>query len=454
MATRRWAFTPHLLLLNACFGGQSGDPGAHGPGGPDIVAPGTECQLATWAPDEQSPSTHQCHVANESAQLGSEPTDWDCDCGGTRRSSEAVRCVDALLAACDVDYRAATYCDYPLGTCFPNDAAGSDWLCRCGDASDHPDQETDDVQAVDCESALREACGNRCQSRVGSCEASVDGKDSLQCACADPFAAEGSLLANTAILVGAQGSCEATLSQACGADCESETGVCELDGDGFACACADETTSEIPSADLSSAASQTRDRCSEALERACGFVERGQGCSSSSDVGSVTCEPRPQILFPDKGAPSSYTFDCSCTSSLTDGGVALVSDEATSQTVEASSCEDAAKTACPGAIRPLPDPNGPTLDYGLPCTEDADCQDDACYVPGTKVNPICSKHCESDDDCPNFAHCVLGAGGYCFVRCEQDAECLDLNPSISNPLNCTTDFAPDEPAVCVQASEP
>lgn len=472
MLLRRSTFTLCLFLVSGCYGGQSGDPGVNQSPitpseGPSVVPPPSECQRATWRADDAEPSTHSCEATGDTSQLGERAIEWTCDCGGTPRSSNAARCDDALLDACGVKYSAATYCEYALATCFPNNEAGDDWLCRCGDDSRQPGAEVDNVTATDCRSAAAAACGETCESDVGSCLTSTDATNLLACSCTPPFLAEGAPnTSNSPTLAVREASCGATLARTCGAVCASETGTCILDETGFACTCSDETSVHVEPEDLSHSDPTGLGLCDEAVYMACGGLEVGDSCSSKTEQWAASCEPRPHVYLPGGEAPASYTFDCACTASDSggdDAGAALDGGGSNgvsgSFVADAPDCEAAVKATCPGAVRPATDPNGPTLDYGHACTKDDECSSGACYVPGNKVNPICSKHCEADEDCPGFAHCVIGAGGYpdgyCFVRCDEDAECLELNPAISsNPLHCATDFDPDSPKVCWQASEP
>jgi hypothetical protein len=122
----------------------------------------------------------------------------------------------------------------------------------------------------------------------------------------------------------------------------------------------------------------------------------------------------------------------------------------------------------------------PDNDLTFACQTDADCNFGACYVPGRQSNPICSKRCDGDADCPEGALCAAplectdGVGcegrGYCFRACQTHDACLAFNPrgtlpsddpDEANPVNCIawTDIVSDgEPAppieICIQHSEP
>jgi hypothetical protein len=122
----------------------------------------------------------------------------------------------------------------------------------------------------------------------------------------------------------------------------------------------------------------------------------------------------------------------------------------------------------------------PDNDLTFACQTDADCNFGACYVPGGRDNPICSKRCDADPDCPEGALCAAplsctdGVGcegrGYCFRACQTTDECLVFNPTGTlpgdephevNQVNCIawTDIHSDtEPAppidICIQHSEP
>lgn len=115
-------------------------------------------------------------------------------------------------------------------------------------------------------------------------------------------------------------------------------------------------------------------------------------------------------------------------------------------------------TFAPDTIPPdtfSPDTTGtsPVKDYGLPCQVPGDCVDGDCYVPGTGNNPICSKKCTGNNDCPSGSICVAmgGTGKHCFVECTSDAFCLAINSDPLNPLQCLT---MPQGWICVQKSEP
>lgn len=449
-------------LLSGCSGGQSGDPG-YSPVIPDVT-PATDCEVIDRLPDEPFATTSRCEVEDDSVPLSGLPVAWSCECGDTARTVSAPYCHDALGEACDVDAFAATFCEAPLGTCFPQNRDGSEWSCSCARDSGKPGLEVSNVATRSCHDAASIACGQTCESDVGSCtmmnEAAPQG---FVCTCSplqsgsSPLA--GSSLASGPIAANGGQSCEATLDATCGGACETESGRCTYAGDHFACACNDENTVDVDVATLFGAGlDDARDQCGEAVRYACGLVTSGGTCSSETAQWSVTCTARPLITFPGEQPAATKTFDCDCRvrpSALTmqpDAG------SSTSVEVDAHTCDEAAKLACPGAIRTSTDTDSATLDYGHNCTIDADCSGGACYVPGTTVNPICSKHCETNADCPDFARCATGAGGYCFVRCTSDAPCLELNPALSNPLHCSTSYpeigSHADPGICVQTSEP
>jgi hypothetical protein len=128
-------------------------------------------------------------------------------------------------------------------------------------------------------------------------------------------------------------------------------------------------------------------------------------------------------------------------------------------------------------------PGGNDLTY--PCQADSDCNFGACYVPGRgrDANPICSKRCDADADCPQGALCAAPLAcqsasgpcvgrGYCFRACEDDAECTAINAvdtapetdDTGNPVACVawTNIHGTTPSelvaapldVCIQESEP
>ncbi len=451
-----------LGLLGGCSGGQSGDPG-YGPVNPDVT-PATDCEVIDRLRDEPFATTSRCEIEDDSVALSGLPVAWSCACGDSARSVSAPYCHDALREACDVDAFAATFCEAPLGTCFPQDRVGSQWSCSCAQDSGKPGIEVSNVATPNCYNAASIACGQTCESDLGSCtmmnEAAPQG---FVCTCSSLQSGSGPLadssLASGPIAANGGQSCEATLDATCGGSCETESGRCTYASDHFACSCNDESTVDIDVATLfGSGLGDARDQCEEAVGQACGFVTSGATCSSETQDWSVTCTQRPVITFPGEPAATNPTFDCDCRASSPDLTADGDAGASTSTTVDAPSCDAAAGAACPGAIRSGTDSNGATLDYGHGCSTDDTCAGGACYVPGTTVNPICSKRCETDSDCPDFAKCATGAGGYCFVRCTSDETCLELNPALSNALHCSTGYpeigSHSDPGICVQASEP
>jgi hypothetical protein len=81
--------------------------------------------------------------------------------------------------------------------------------------------------------------------------------------------------------------------------------------------------------------------------------------------------------------------------------------------------------------------------------------------PGPEMDPICTSACSSDADCPDGTLCgsVMDDEGRCFVRCEEDETCIELNNAVDNPLYCCprAELAGQGEAVgsvCIQMSEP
>lgn len=439
-------FTWSLVTIG-CAGGQSGDPGSVD--GEPSLAPESDCEVSRWLPNEPEPSTHRCKVADDMARLGGAAVAWDCDCAGESLEVEETTCRAALEQACDVDVLAARYCAPPIGTCFPEDEDGKSWLCRCGEESDHPGLEVEHVVSEECHDAAIDACGTTCNGEVGTCVNLSSSSKDFACTCEDPLAMGNSLsssIGRTGVRVSAD-RCDVALADACGVSCKSETGSCAYSNGAFTCQCEDESSATVDVSDLPGPEdSETGEACDDALVLSCGSAGVLTECGSANDSWSASCAGRVGGKSAGQAPSETTAFDCNCDNA---------GDEAASpMTVEVSTCEEAINEACPAAIRPGTDPNGPTLDYGHVCEEDNDCSAGACYVPGTGVNSVCSKRCEVDSDCPEFAQCFEQVGGYCFVRCSEDAECLALSPAIANALHCLKQPVSSESGVCIQASEP
>lgn len=450
-------FTLYLTLVASCGGGQSGDPGVKKPDNTPVFVPRTDCTFSRWLHEKPEPEIFRCNVTDpalvDTEKQWDDPVGWTCDCDGTASSVEAMFCEDALLEACNVESVSTNhYCEPPIGSCFPENDDASRWSCRCGEASARPGERVESIETKNCSDAAGIACSERCESDVGACVSDPFDPGTLVCTCAPLFIDPSSPTKPTETTFRASlslASCDETLAEACGGVCKSETGICTYEGDAFACACSDQSSANVDLATLGpSTWNDGSVLCHEAMFHLCGMLSPGETCHSESPGGTGNCEGRPVLGFPDGVARQDNTFDCSCSATAQDAG------GPTSLTLQADDCAAALTTACPEAIRPVADVNGPTLDYGRLCTSDDQCSGGACYVPGRPEDPICSKHCETNADCPDFAECVAGAGGYCFVRCAESDVCRALNQAINNPLYCTNAYDAARPSVCVQESEP
>ena len=147
-------------------------------------------------------------------------------------------------------------------------------------------------------------------------------------------------------------------------------------------------------------------------------------------------------------------------------------------TLSATAVSDLASAEDAGTDEPaaVGDPPHPENDLAYPCRIDADCRLGACFVSGRgpDANPICSKLCSTDAECPDGARCTAplfcAAGqacdepGHCFRACANDDECAAFNAHQDNPVVCVSwapipDFLDPGPPVaaidiCIQYSEP
>src|SRR5690606_9997386 len=109
---------------------------------------------------------------------------------------------------------------------------GSNWLCRCAQDAFAPDEQVDNVVSDDCYTAVSLACGEQCESDVGSCLTNPNALQGFECSCAPLVTSSAASLANSSrVITEADVSCETALAGACGAECERETGHCSLRGD-------------------------------------------------------------------------------------------------------------------------------------------------------------------------------------------------------------------------------
>ena len=176
--------------------------------------------------------------------------------------------------------------------------------------------------------------------------------------------------------------------------------------------------------------------------------ESSEGSAGAVDAGSdeptvpTSCAPGSVQACPCAGGESG-------TQTCNDFGIPLPCDCAEEV---APPTTDGGATDASVEAGPLPEPD---VAYGSPCPDA--CPGSDCYVPGTGVNPICSRHCVIDADCGAGALCEEsgGTGRWCFRRCAGDAECLAVNASADNPLYCASYSPPDAARwFCIQASEP
>lgn len=446
---RRWyAFTWVVLSAGGCQGGQSGDPGFDtGELGGNEVPPEADCQVLARRPGREGLATFECKRApsnttpDENLLPAPGAVLWDCDCAGSSVPALADSCDGALLLACEVDAAAPQACDSSLGACAPDKNGGSSWDCRCHPGSAFPDAEVPAVVAANCAEAIVTACEERCEDETGSC---FGAPASYTCACdaAGPLVPGPQSSSNP--------TCGEALLEVCGGACETEAGRCVLDGDVYDCSCADATSFAVDVSELGEGPFFGNRMCEAAVARSCGEVTYAESCNSSNGVWSSTCEALPYVVKPGEPAPGVVPFACTCEEGESSG-------EGSSEQTNAPTCAEALTAVCPEAIRPGSEAEGPTLDYGHLCDSDDDCSGNDCYVPGTRKDAVCSKHCETDADCPAFAQCASMFGSkHCFVTCTDDDACRQLNGAVENPLHCLSDavLKLSHDGVCVQESEP
>jgi hypothetical protein len=64
-------------------------------------------------------------------------------------------------------------------------------------------------------------------------------------------------------------------------------------------------------------------------------------------------------------------------------------------------------------------------ELGARCTQNTDC-DDHCLSGSAWPAGLCTTTCDSDEDCPDIAHCIAEDGGSCAFGCGSDADCAFL----------------------------
>ena len=476
MGTRGSGFGVLLVLLTACIGGQGGDPGVAA--GEDETRQGAGpvavdfCQGQAWdSPD--APKRHaECQLALRRSEGDQH---FECLCDGEPISLDAPQCYTALSDGCQVPFP-PNYCELQTGVCFADAGAADSFRCRCsGDQGPLAP-----VVADSCAEAVAAHCHERCESDLGSCHSDGLTPGLYYCACTheppsvpllnpdgtlpeassrpapDPAdsAGQGAPTQPAPAGVPSGATCEATLRDLCGGQCETATGQCALQADHYACTCHEGTTMTLPLSELP-LDEPSADLCYFAAAQGCGleFALNATHCEVAGTQAQVTCEAQPQTFRPGEPQPQDATFECSCRRS----------GETTTSARTGRNCYRTAAAACPEAIEEADRLSA--SDFGTLCTDATQCSGGACYVPGTGEDSICSQSCESDSDCPGHSLCatVAGQGGRCLVRCDSDLQCQLLNDSLHNPLYCAekadlegrTQMANSEGGrVCVQVSEP
>lgn len=61
-------------------------------------------------------------------------------------------------------------------------------------------------------------------------------------------------------------------------------------------------------------------------------------------------------------------------------------------------------------------------DIGAECRQHSDC-DDRCVTGREFPDGMCTRTCDSDNDCPSGTSCVDERDGICLLRCEADRDC-------------------------------
>lgn len=417
-------------VLVACTGpqggsGQSGDPGDH--------ETANDCAGSSWPSAQDEMREASCERPDDDA-------DWLCSCGGgTESASEAFTCSQALLRECGIDLLNPDYCAVPdYGACWP-DAETGDFNCLCESGGAEEDWRV--AEGADCQKALQNTCVETCADDTGMCSSPtglIAESNEYSCECFGDSEFAGTTTVQSAPEEG-RVSCESILERGCGTSCESAVGACTVGERGYDCACGDGTTGSVSSG-------RSQHECQMATHAVCGYFNPGPVCSSTNGAVEGACAGQFYLSRDGDPLPTEYAFECECQ----DG------PDASQSSHDASSCEEALQVACPDAIRP-PGGTSPLAlrDYGQLCEADEDCQDGACYVPGTQQDPICSKDCASDSDCPKGSACY---SNHCFITCEPDDDegCLTLNGAVSNPLFCLDLDSTGEGTghVCIQESEP
>ena len=405
-------------------GGQTSDPGDPDDG---------FCMASSWP----SPAAARRDATCEEISAGT----FRCSCGQAMQAQEvgADRCRDALRSACGIDAAAPDFCEAPtFGSCWPGEDA-TYFDCQCDGQDDLLKAEGDS-----CSDALHSTCVELCSDETGACVRPTGASMGYGCVCGSLQAGDLTPASFENYLVSSGRSCTEALATTCGGSCELESGSCAWAGADYACSCGDGSEGSVAFDQSSPQA------CEASLEQVCGLSAHVPAGDCESEYGNVAgrCSVRGPFLRPGEALPDSLTFDCSCQA---DGAP-------NAATETAHSCREALQSFCPESIRPAQGDSPLALDdYATLCSEDGDCTGGACYIPGTELDPICSKQCDGDSDCPDRTLCVLG---YCMIECEQgdDESCLRLNDAVSNPLYCmpVTDVdgaVVGSAHVCIQGSE-
>jgi hypothetical protein len=210
------------------------------------------------------------------------------------------------------------------------------------------------------------------------------------------------------------------------------------------------------------------------------------GCAASGEPAPATSSKPSVEPAPVEAGPVARSDAPSAPITALDAGWDAAASESTGEppVVQPSIADDDGGSDNGGEVLAGPPHPATGNDLTYACRTDADCNFGDCYVPGRDINPICSKRCDTDVDCPQGARCaqplacsddeaVCEGSGYCFRACSSDDECLAFNPLGTRPGENTLDANsvecvawnpigvfgwPNPPTppidICIQRSEP
>lgn len=224
---------------------------------------GESCSTWRWDPESRTVREYSCKERDGS---------HECSCDGQGVNVRTADCSEALRRGCGLISEYGEFCDAEgVGLCFsaPDDAGAAVWQCECASGVG-----TVQPGDIDCERALFHGCPLSCASEHGGC-ASGEETFSFDCTCAN-----GRATRLTDYLLRYGQNCDSALARACEPACSSAIGRCFDLGERHECLCGAEERLETIVGQMP---------CESAMLQTCAGRDF-EGCSHYAETGYVSCD--------------------------------------------------------------------------------------------------------------------------------------------------------------------